>query len=293
MSRMVPQEEAVAYAPGYPKIPNVEHDRQEIDQEALQDFMPVDLAFIGPKFTARQLNKELDKEHIRWSLIFTVPALFARVRNLEAQVLQGQRLIYDRQQEIDALVSQRNATFQSDRRQEGPYRLQIREAGKMEDRHCFGLPTVLHVQSYVPRTMSWHEHGDAVYEGKYVLLENHRGERATTSAARAEVAVEALTRYLPGPFTEREDPEFIVKQATEALGNRKLLLQERAETEKAIRALEPLIVQAQKALADLAKGKAPKTSLFAAQAAVNTILDRVIELRGEDPAEHDGDQDLR
>lgn len=280
-----------AHAPGYPKIPNQPHERQEIDAEALQDFMPVDTKPISAEMTSRALFCEVKAQpntDIAWTVAFTVPALFARVKNLEAQVLSGWSMIEDRQREIAALVSQRNATFQSDRRSQGPYRLQIREAGTTEDRNCFGLPTVLHVQSYVPRTMaSWHENDDAVYEGKYVLLQNHRGDRAMTSAAVAERAVEGLTQFLPGPFTEREDPDFVVQQAIDALKNRKLLLQERAETEAALRKLEVLIAGAQKALMAAQNGKAPKTNMQVAMANINTLLDRLIELRGEDPDTHD------
>jgi hypothetical protein len=286
-----PRQDAPAYAPGYPKIPNVPHERQEIDLDALLAFMPIGEPITEPTLRAQKLFKGLrGDEQLQWTVSFTLPALFARVRNLEAQVLSHQAQDEHYQREINVLVSQRNAVFQTDRRQ-GAYRLQIRETGTVEDRNCFGLPTVIHVQSYVPRSGHFHITGgdETVYEGKYVLLQNHQGQKAMTYAALAEEAVKSLTPFLPGPFTEREDPTLIAEQAVTALKNRQLLLQERAQFEKDAQAIETLIVKIQHKL-DLVKNKkCPGGNLNEAQTLMHSLLDRFVELRGEDPATIDRD----
>jgi hypothetical protein len=285
MNNHLPDTQA-AYAPGYPKIPNVPHERQEIDTDAVLDFMPIGEPITEPTLRAQKLFKGLrGDEQLQWTVSFTLPALFARVRNLEAQVLAGWELAAHWQRECEAMKEQENVRFTSDRRANTDYRMRISETGQMEDRNCFGLPTVVTIQVSVPKTtMNWGDHEDAVYEGRYALMHNHRGSRAMTMAATSEDAIKAIAGHLPGPYTEQEDPSLIAQDAIYVLKNRKLLLQERAQFEKDAQAIETLIVNIQGFVTGAAKGTAVKTNLFKAQAHLNSLLDRFIELRGEDPA---------
>lgn len=295
-----------AWAPGYPKIPNVDHDRKEIDQEALQAFMPVDLQHVDPSMTSRVLFVDLKSQpntDTAWAVSFTVPALFARVRNLEAQVLAGQRQAEHWEQEARALEARLNVPFITDRRA-GAYRLQIRETSKSEDRKCFGLPTVLHVQSYVPRTDFHLQNGDAVYEGRYALLEDHRGQKAGTYAAESEAAIESLTGWLPDQFTAREDPMVIASAARRELKAHRDLKKEHQQLLEGVRAVLPQmeteILAVKKALANLKAGKAKVTNQFQADTRMNTLMALVsalIDATAEedgvpDEADHSSDMDI-
>lgn len=277
------QLDGVAHAPGYPKIPNVAHDRKEIDHDAVLAFMPTGEPMTSPDLTAFKIYSGLrdGDEQFRWTVTFTLPALFARVRNLEAQVLAEQAQGLHWQREIEVLVSQRNAPFNTDRRA-GSYRLQIRETSTMEDRMCFGLPTVLHVQSYVPRSGHFAVlDGDmAVYEGKYVLMEDHRGNKAGTYAAESEKAIEALASHLP--VGAREDPSIIVEQAISNIQGNREHLKALADLEGEAAKLVKLLAKAQTAIVAARKGKAVQTNLKTLDALVSTVLDRLIDMQGED-----------
>lgn len=282
-----PRMDCTAYAPGYPKIPNKPHERQEIDQEALQDFMPVDTQALATTLTSRGLFNELKAQpnsDAAWSVAFTVPALFARVKNLEAQVLAGWEMAAHWEREIEAMKQQANVRFVSDRRANTDYRMRIVETGSMEDRNCFGLPTVVTIQVHVPRTSGWSHEEEATYEGKYALLHNHHGSRAMTMAATSEDAIVAISRHLPGPYTEQEDPALIAQDAIKAIKGAKLLLTERAQFEKDAGYIESLIVKVQHKLDLVQKKKCPSGNLNEAQTLLHSLLDRFIELRGEDPA---------
>lgn len=281
-------EDCVAHAPGYPKVPNQPHERQEIDSDALQDFMPVDTTPVVRTLCSHAIFSMLTSEpkhtnDLAWSMAFTVPALYARVQNLEAQVLSGWEQAAHWQRECEALVSQANVRFVSDRRANTNYRMQITEVGTMEDRNCFGLPTVVTVRVHVPRTTGWSHEEEAVYEGKYALLHNHHGSRAMTMAAASEDCIKAIAGHLPGPYTEQEDPSLIAQDAIKAIKGAKLLLTERAQFEKDAGYIESLIVKTQHKLDLVAKRKCPTGNLNEAQTLLSAILDRFIELRGEDP----------